>query len=61
MKNVQIKCALVLTFFGVVLIGMAFWVPPVETIHPSVLTAFGEILTFAGTILGIDYKYRSRH
>ena len=61
MKNVQIKCALVLTFFGVVLIGMAFWVPTVGTIHPSVLTAFGEILTFAGTILGIDYKYRSRH
>lgn len=61
MKNVQIKCALVLTFFGVVLIGMAFWVPPVGAIHPSVLTAFGEILTFAGTILGIDYKYRSRH
>ena len=61
MKNVQIKCALVLTFFGVVLIGMAFWVPQVGTIHPSVLTAFGEILTFAGTILGIDYKYRSRH
>lgn len=61
MKNVQIKCALVLTFFGVVLIGMAFWVPPVGVIHPSVLTAFGEILTFAGTILGIDYKYRSRH
>lgn len=60
MKNVQIKCALILTFFGVVLIGMAFWVPPVGTIHPSVLTAFGEILTFAGTILGIDYKYRSR-
>lgn len=60
MKNVQIKCALLLTFFGVVLIGMAFWVPPVGTIHPSVLTVFGEILTFAGTILGIDYKYRSR-
>lgn len=60
MKNVQIKCDLILTFFGVVLIGMAFWVPPVGTIHLSVLTAFGEILTFAGTILGIDYKYRSR-
>ena len=34
--------------------------PPTGEIHPSVLTAFGEILTFAGAILGIDYNYKSK-
>ena len=31
--------------------------PPMGIIHPSVLAAFGEILTFAGALMGLDYKY----
>ena len=27
-------------------------------IDPMVLTAFGEILTFSGALLGMDYHYR---
>ena len=27
-------------------------------IDPSVLTAFGEIATFAGSLIGIDYTYK---
>ena len=44
--------------FGVGLTVAAFIVPPTGVIDPSVLTAFGEILTFAGSLIGIDYHYR---
>ena len=32
--------------------------PPSGEIHNSVLVAFGEILTFAGALFGIDYHYK---
>ena len=32
--------------------------PPVGEIHHSVLIALGEILTFSGSLIGIDYHYR---
>jgi hypothetical protein len=35
-----------------------FLCPPLGEIHHSVLIAFGEILTFSGSLIGIDYKYR---
>lgn len=31
--------------------------PPGE-IHSSVLIAYGEVMTFAGALFGIDYHYR---
>lgn len=59
--RVQLVMAVVLVAFGCGLIVTAFFVPPTGEIHPSVLTAFGEILTFAGAVIGIDYKYRENH
>ena len=50
--------ATILVIFGVLLILTAFFVPPLGVIDPTVLTAFGEILTFSGSLIGIDYKYR---
>ena len=58
--QVQLALAVLMTIFGCVLITVSFFVDPRGEIHPSVLAAFGEILTFAGTVLGIDYKYRSK-
>ena len=58
MKALQLIASYVIVAFGLVLIMLAFWVPPMGEISPSVLAAFGEILTFAGSIIGIDYKYR---
>ena len=55
----QPALATVLVIFGVLLIVAAFCVPPVGIIDPTVLTAFGEILTFAGAVIGIDYRYRN--
>ena len=54
----QIFLAVLLVCFGVLLISAAFFVPPMGVIDPTVLTAFGEILTFAGAVISIDYKHR---
>lgn len=39
---------------GVALVYIAFFIPPMGEIHGSVLGFFGEIITAAGAILGID-------
>ena len=57
----QILLALLLVCFGVFLITAAIFVPPMGVIDPTVLTAFGEILTFAGAVIGIDYKHRIKN
>ena len=56
----QILLATLLVMFGVILITMGFFAPPVGIIDASVLTAFGEILTIAGALIGIDAKYKSK-
>lgn len=58
--TIQLILAVSMAIFGCVMIVAAFLVPPTGEIHPSVLTAFGEILTFAGAVLGIDYNYKSK-
>ena len=35
-------------------------IDPKGEIHETVLVAFGEAATFAGSILGIDYHYKSK-
>lgn len=54
----QICLSVTLVTFGVLLLIAAFLVPPTGVIDPTVLTAFGEILTFSGSLIGIDYHYR---
>lgn len=56
--RIQLGLAMALVIFGCLLIGAAFFVPPTGEIHPTVLTAFGEILTFAGAVIGVDYSYK---
>ena len=50
--------AVIMVLFGIVLVGVSFFLPPSGQIHPSVLTAFGEALTFSGGLLGIDTNYK---
>ena len=59
-KNIQLIISVVLCAFGCVMLTAGFILPPLAEIHHSVLIAFGEILTFAGSLIGIDYKYRYR-
>ena len=60
MKKVQLILSISLCGFGVLLLVAGFVTPPVGEIHHSLLIAFGEILTFSGSLIGIDYKYRYR-
>lgn len=60
MKRLQLWCALALIAIGCALLVASFVVPPEGEIHSSVLVAFGEILTFAGALFGIDFHYKDR-
>ena len=58
MKKIQLILSVGLCLFGGTLLIAGFIAPPIGEIHHSVLIAFGEILTFSGSLIGIDYKYR---
>ena len=53
----QIISAVVMIVVGAGLLIAGFIVKPTGEIHPSVLTALGEILTFAGALFGINANY----
>ena len=57
---VQLAIAVVATLFGLTLVGISLFLPPRGVIDRTVLTAYGETLTFVGALIGIDYHYRSR-
>lgn len=58
--RVQLWAAVIMAGVGAVLLVAGFIVAPKGEIHNSVLVAFGETLTFAGSIFGIDYRYRRK-
>ena len=58
MKRLQLIIAMTMCTFGCALLIAGFFSPPVGEIHHSLLIAFGEILTFSGSLIGIDYHYR---
>ena len=60
MRVAQLITAVVMCTFGCALLVTGVVCPPLGEIHPTILTAFGEILTFSGALLGMDYKYRSK-
>lgn len=55
----KMMMAAALLLLGAILLIAGFVVPPQGEIHESVLVAFGEILTFAGCVFGMNYHYRS--
>ena len=55
---IQLCSAIFLITVGCGLLIAGFILPPSGEIHTSVLVAFGEILTFAGALFGIDYHYK---
>ncbi len=57
-EETQLIVACLLVVLGAGLLIAGFIVPPVGIIDSSVLVAFGEIATFAGSLFGIDYHYR---
>jgi len=59
-EMIKIWLAVGMVIFGCGLIVAGFIVAPLGIISNSVLVAFGEVLTFAGTILGINYVYSTK-
>ena len=55
---IQHCSAIFLITVGCGLLIAGFILHPSGEIHNSVLVAFGEILTFAGALFGIDYHYK---
>ena len=56
--TLQLIIATLLSLFGIALLGAAFITVPPGEIRSSVLIAYGEVMTFAGALFGIDYHYR---
>lgn len=57
---IKLWLAVCLCVFGCCLLIAGFIVNPLGVISQSVLIAVGEIFTFSGTILGINYAYQSK-
>ncbi len=58
MKEKQFIVACIMIAFGCGLLAAGFVVAPMGEIHSSILVAFGEVMTFAGALIGIDYYYK---
>ena len=58
--DVQLCLAVFLAVSGIILIFLGFFVDPTGEISASVLSGVGEIFTFSGSVMGIDYHYRTK-
>lgn len=56
--NIQLALGVFLAISGVALLWTGLFIEPLGEIHPSVLTALGEVFTFSGALIGIDYTYK---
>ena len=56
--NVQLLVAAVLSFGGLILLFSGVFIAPQGEIHESILVGFGEVATFSGALMGVDYVYR---
>lgn len=58
--NTQLWLGVIITLAGVALLFWGLLTPPSGQIDSSVLVGFGEVATFAGSLIGVDYHYRFR-
>jgi hypothetical protein len=58
---IQLIIAAIVVLCGVALLFVGIKYDPAGQIHDSVLVAFGEAATFAGSIIGIDYRYKDKN
>lgn len=56
--TIQLWLGVFLAVMGCILLWVGLFLPPMGIIHASVLTALGEVFTFSGALIGIDYTYR---
>lgn len=60
MRYLQLILAMAMCTFGCALLIVGVATPPIGVIDSSLLVAYGETLTFAGSVVGIDYRYRCK-
>ena len=58
--NIQLIVAAVLSTGGIILLFCGVFIDPEGQIHESLLVAFGEVATFSGALMGIDYVYKHK-
>ena len=58
--NIQLITAAVLSLGGLVMLFCGVFIDPEGQIHESLLVGFGEVATFAGALMGVDYIYRKK-
>ncbi len=56
--TLQVYLAVLMSCLGMLLLFLGLYLPPRGEIASSILVAYGEVMTFAGALLGIDYHYR---
>ena len=58
---IQLIIAALVVLSGIALLFVGVKCDPAGQIHETVLIAFGEAATFAGSIIGIDYRYKNKY
>lgn len=59
--DLQLITAFVLSIGGLILLFCGIFIHPQGQIHETLLVAFGETATFAGSLFGIDYYYKRKN
>lgn len=59
--NIQLITAAILSIGGLVLLFCGVYIDPQGQIHETLLIGFGEVVTFAGAIMGVDYTYKRKN
>ena len=59
--TIEFVFGLICALLGIGLLWTSLFIPPLGIIDASVLAAVGEVLTFSGALVGIDYSYRFKH
>ena len=58
--NIQLLTAAILSIGGIILLFCGVFISPQGEIHESLLVGFGEVATFSGALMGVDYVYRNK-
>ena len=58
--TIQLLTAALLSIGGLIMLYCGVFIDPQGQVHESLLVAFGEIATFAGALMGIDYVYKKK-
>ena len=59
--NIQLIVAAILAIGGLILLFCGIYIEPQGQIHETLLVAFGEVMTFSGSLMGIDYHYKTKN